>query len=104
MIAKKQRTSTLVDWAFIALDRGMSRKEVARLAWLYVELDDAETSWGWDGSEAACQTIKAINTELGLPTSEDIIDRAKIEPAQTEIFYRLTGRHEPLLVEDDHHD
>lgn len=101
----KRRTSTLVDCAFIALDRGLLRKDVAHLAWLYVELEDAQnsihTATRQSHIDSACQRIKAINTELGLPTSENIVDRVKIELAQNEIFYRLTGQNEPLSVEDD---
>lgn len=106
MTTKKQRTSTLVDWAFIALDRGMPRKEVARLAWLYVELEDAqrnlESATKQSHLDEAYRTINAVKKELKMPITEMYSHRAhEIDTACALIFHRLTGQHEPLSVEDD---
>jgi hypothetical protein len=106
LTTKKQRTSTLVDWAFIALDRGMPRKEVARLAWLYVELEDAvaaiHSATRQSHIDEGYKTINAIKRELGLPIIEaESYHRYEIETACNLIFHRLTGMSELLMVEND---
>jgi len=95
-----KRPSNVVDWAFAALDRGIPRATLIHLAALLDQLSQADADWNWDSSEESCRVIKAINTELGLPTSDDLIRRADIRPAFNEIFYRLTGINEPMEIEE----
>lgn len=90
---------TIVDWAFTALDRGVTRERISYLAWMWDELeraeDEIENAQRKTHIAKACEAINRIKSELGLathPANDYGVGTHNTAEAYDVIFRELTGK------------